>query len=192
MEIKNAHYKRCISELLCELRMDEYCVQLKEFEVKVIAIIVFLIYIVVLVKLVVLKGPLFYQLVSGTSDYRALAVNGKYKDYNLVPLTTIRSFLTLHPSTSTSAKVFNLLGNIVLFIPFGFLLPIIFKRLRKFAPILLATFLVSLFFELFQLITHTGNFDVDDLILNSIGGLFGYVSYRIGLKFLTSKISSVS
>jgi len=154
---------------------------------RVIAIIVFLIYIVVLIKLVVLKGPLFYQLVPGTSDYRVLAVNGHYTGYNLVPFHTIRSFLTLHPSTSTSAKVFNLLGNIALFVPFGFLLPIIFKQAGKFAPVLIASFLVSLCFELFQLITHTGHFDVDDLILNSIGGSLGYVCFLVAVRFFALK-----
>ena len=144
----------------------------------------FIIYIAVLVKLVVLKGPLFYQIVSGSAaSYKVDSSNGTYMGYNLVPFKTIRSFMTLHPSTSTSAKVFNLLGNIALFVPMGILLPLVFKRAIGWLKIVIATFLISLCFELFQLFTHTGHFDVDDLILNSIGGLVGYGCYLIARKY---------
>ena len=148
-------------------------------------ITLFVIYLAMLVKLVVLKGPLFYQIVSGTDQaYKTGATNGTYVGYNLVPFRTIRAFMTLHPSTSTSTKVFNLLGNIALFIPMGVLLPLIFKRAKGLGKVVIATFLISLSFELFQLITHTGHFDVDDLILNSMGGAIGYFFFLMVRKFL--------
>ena len=144
----------------------------------------FIIYIAVLVKLVVLKGPLFYQIVSGSAASNKVdSSNGTYMGFNLVPFKTIRSFMTLHPSTSTSAKVFNLLGNIALFVPMGIFLPLVFKRAKGWLKVVIATFLISLCFELFQLFTHTGHFDVDDLILNSIGGLVGYGCYLITRKY---------
>src|SRR5829696_1515705 len=138
---------------------------------RALTIFLFIVYLVILVKIVLFKGALFYQVVPGTDDYRINSQNKTYYGYNLVPFRTILSFLTLHPSTSTSAKVFNLLGNIALFIPFGFLFPILFDRMSKFKTVFFISLLLSLFFELFQLITHTGQSDVDDLILNSLGAV---------------------
>lgn len=143
---------------------------------RVVVTIVFIIYIVILVKLVVLKGPFFYQIVSGMSyNYQMQAAQGSYGGgVNLVPFHTIKAFMNLHPSTSMQVKVFNLLGNVALFMPLGFLLPLVFRKANSFWKVSAASFLVSLLFELYQFITYTGNFDVDDLLLNSMGGAIGY------------------
>ena len=43
----------------------------------------------------------------------------------------------------------------------------------------LVGFEFSLFIELMQLITKVGSYDVDDLIMNTVGGILGYIAYRI-------------
>jgi len=96
-----------------------------------------------------------------------------------VPFRTIKKFLNPHPSTSPTARFFNLVGNILLFLPFGCLLPVVSKRMRSFGAVVLAALLLSLFFELFQLFTHTGECDVDDLILNTLGAIIGYGIYAL-------------
>ncbi|RZK10289.1 MAG: VanZ family protein [Flavobacterium sp.] len=147
--------------------------------------VVFIIYIIILVKLVVLKGPFFYQIVSGMSyNYQMQAAQADYGGVNLVPFRTIKAFMNLHPSTSMQVKVFNLLGNVALFIPLGFLLPFVFRKANTLGRVLMASFLISLLFELYQLITHTGNFDVDDLLLNSIGGAIGYACFVMVTKMV--------
>jgi glycopeptide antibiotics resistance protein len=73
----------------------------------------------------------------------------------------------------------NLLGNILIFVPFGFVLPFMYKRCRSFLFMTLLTFEVSLVIEVVQLITRVGIFDVDDLLLNTIGGMVGYMLFRI-------------
>ena len=73
--------------------------------------------------------------------------------------------------------IINLLGNILAFVPFGYLLPkIVTRKLGVFYTVLF-TLEFSVFVELIQLVTRTGSFDVDDLILNTIGGLVGYTLY---------------
>jgi glycopeptide antibiotics resistance protein len=152
---------------------------------RVAVTIVFIIYLAILVKLVVLKGPFFYQVVSGMSyNYQMQAAQGTYGGVNLVPFRTIKAFMNLHPSTSMQAKVFNLLGNVALFIPLGFLLPFVFRKANTFWKVAVASFLVSLLFELYQFVTHTGNFDVDDLLLNSIGGAVGYACFVMVTKMV--------
>ena len=78
-------------------------------------------------------------------------------------------------------KMDNLAGNVVGFIPLGILLPILLFWLRRGWSTVLAVFLVSLGFECCQLFFKLGIFDVDDLILNTAGGLIGYLIYWIAL-----------
>ena len=73
----------------------------------------------------------------------------------------------------------NLFGNVLAFMPFGFFMPILRLRLRKWYCMLGMTFLLSLMIEITQLLTRVGSFDVDDLILNTSGGILGYLLFYI-------------
>ncbi len=73
----------------------------------------------------------------------------------------------------------NILGNVIAFMPFGALIRwVINDRVRWFEATFY-TFLFSLTVELIQLIGKVGVFDVDDIILNTIGGFFGFLVYYI-------------
>jgi glycopeptide antibiotics resistance protein len=68
----------------------------------------------------------------------------------------------------------NIILNILLFVPIGMLLPIIFKKLNKFWKVYLISFLITIFIEIFQLVTHRGVFEIDDIFNNTIGSFIGY------------------
>lgn len=63
--------------------------------------------------------------------------------------------------------------NIMLFIPFGYLLPQIWYKADRLWKVALTGFLVSLFIEILQLVTRLGYADVDDLINNTLGAAIG-------------------
>ena len=65
----------------------------------------------------------------------------------------------------------NLAGNVIGFLPFGFFLPILSRRLRNGAVVTALGFGLSLLVESIQLVFKVGCFDVDDLILNTLGVL---------------------
>ena len=71
----------------------------------------------------------------------------------------------------------NVLLNVAMFIPLGILLPWIHKLFRKWYVMLGSGFGFSLAIELFQTITSSGLFDVDDLFANTLGAIFGYGLY---------------
>ena len=75
--------------------------------------------------------------------------------------------------------VLNIFGNVVGFIPFGYILPIIDHRLRNWLLIVVNGFSLSLCVEVAQLIFRVGSFDVDDLMLNTLGALLGYILFWI-------------
>ncbi len=66
-----------------------------------------------------------------------------------------------------------------MFMPFGFLLPIMSRKLRGFFRIILLGFVLSLAVELVQLATNTGCFDVDDLLLNTVGAALGFLIFAL-------------
>ncbi len=96
--------------------------------------------------------------------------------YNLVPFKTIRHFLQFD-KFNTEIWVVNLLGNIGVFMPFGFLLPfVIGVGLRKsYVVFFLGLFLL----ESQQFLLRRGSFDIDDFILNSVGFVIGYGMYKM-------------
>lgn len=98
---------------------------------------------------------------------------------NLIPFHTIRLYLrVLDNDYYRRTAVINLFGNILLFVPLGYFLPLLWQGLRKWWRTWLATVAIMLAVELAQLLTLRGYFDVDDLILNLLGAAVGYVVFR--------------
>ena len=120
--------------------------------------------------------------------------------FTLMPIITSLPFIFNHPYDSINLvpfiDVLNGRGdfvrqvglNVIMTIPFGFLVPFIKKENVKLLKIVFYTFLLSLGIELLQpLINGVRSADITDLITNVIGGIIGYVMYLI-FKPLTTKI----
>ena len=69
--------------------------------------------------------------------------------------------------------------NVLLFIPYGFLSPWAFKRLRGIFRRGAVGFLTSLGIEFLQLATRRGYFQIDDILTNTLGTIIGYLLFLI-------------
>ena len=111
--------------------------------------------------------------------------------FTIMPIITSLPRIFDHPYVPMNFNafddVFNSRGdfirqvvlNVIMMIPFGFLLPITNKKIN-FKKIILYTFLFSLCIELLQpLINGVRSADVTDLITNTLGGIIGYIFYII-------------
>ena len=78
--------------------------------------------------------------------------------------------------------------NIIFFMPFGFLLPTLWNKFRKFMPTVFAGFIFSLIIEVGQLFTIRAT-DVDDLIMNTLGTILGFILFKI-LSIIFKKLSN--
>ena len=76
--------------------------------------------------------------------------------YNLVPLVEIRRFWIYRKQLGTFAVFSNIFGNVIGFLPFGFILPVIIRRMNSGFLICISGFLLSLTVEVIQLITKVG------------------------------------
>ena len=140
---------------------------------------IFWIYLLVLFVVVILK---FTGSVQSLIDKINAEPYGK--TYNLVPFATLKLQLQL---LSTGWAKFNLLGNTVPFLPFGFLLPIAYGKKCTLGKVLLWGLIFILFAEGVQFYTNLGTFDVDDIILNMAAIFAGYLPVGIAGLFRKPK-----
>lgn len=153
--------------------------------------ILLLVFLLVLTKLILFKGSPHYYKNYFRTTYHHYKIKEGVKKGNFVPFATIKLFYGSN-RMHMEYKLSNLLGNILIFIPLGFLLPLLIKRFRNTVIILLAGFLLSVFYECFQLVTGIGVFDVDDMLLNTVGTAIGVIIFWIIKKLFPSGSSTGS
>lgn len=100
---------------------------------------------------------------------------GAYFHVNFIPFKSILGSFT-HSWYMVPLR--NIGGNLVLLAPFGFLLPLLRKNINTLGKVVSRGFLLSLSIELLQLIIPGRAADVDDLILNTLGLLLGFVAFK--------------
>lgn len=149
----------------------------KSFLVILMRFVLFM-YIALLVRLIVFKYPV--PMLRGIMDsWDVDMVKRGVYSANLRPFKTIRMYIRYYHQINGFD---NLFGNILAFGPFGVLLPLAFPDCSKLWHTLLHSFWLSLCIELFQLISHFGEFDVDDIILNCFGAFLGYLFYLLAVR----------
>lgn len=131
---------------------------------------IFFLYFLVLLKVIVFKYP-FSQLSDITRNWEKGVILEGLDTANFTLFKTIKMYIRYWGRLNSFE---NLVGNVVCFIPFGFLLPFLQKDSRHGWVLLINAFLLVCGIELFQLFTAFGAFDVDDILLNCAGAMLGH------------------
>ena len=135
--------------------------------------IVFFIYIAVVVKVIIFKYP-WAELQAIMAGWEKDVILEGLDTANFTLFKTIKMYIKYSYMLNSFE---NLVGNVVVFIPFVFLLPYIQPRCRHFMALLVNAFLFVVGIEVFQLFSAFGAFDVDDILLNCVGAAFGWIAY---------------
>ncbi len=114
---------------------------------------------------------LFFAEATGRTDSQRMY------QYNLIPFREIRRFYRYREQLGFLAVTLNLAGNVLAFVPFGLFLPLLARRARSFVRMLLLGAEFSLTIEIVQLCSKVGSFDVDDILLNTLGVCLGYLLF---------------
>lgn len=109
--------------------------------------------------------------------YGRTGISEEYR-YNLELFREIKRFIIYREQMGVFAVFANLAGNILIFVPYGFFISVA-SRERGFFKTLFFSMGLSLCVEIIQLFTRVGSFDVDDILLNTIGGVLGYIVFLI-------------
>ena len=98
--------------------------------------------------------------------------------YNMIPFATIEQLLMHRDHYNTETWVKNLFGNIILFMPLGVFIPLLNQRYLRVANLVILVAVLIFVVECIQMLTYVGSFDVDDILLNTLGAWLGLVITR--------------
>ncbi|GED68553.1 hypothetical protein BRE01_22550 [Brevibacillus reuszeri] len=140
----------------------------------------------------VLLSPDRWQRRAFTIDWKQRMIEYGVPEYthlfqNTKPLSTLIDYVIHSNRYSAYTLVYNLFGNIALFMPLGMLLPLLFPTFQSIHRIFFTALLASLGIEFLQFLFALGSFDVDDLLLNVVGALLGYGVFKTGAAIMKRK-----
>ncbi|MFD2368793.1 VanZ family protein [Brevibacillus sp. GCM10020057] len=145
---------------------------------------VFALYLTLVIKVILFKfrwtnaGKVFPSIAHSLSQPQVIWESLMNRG-NLIPFHEIIKYIDNLLAGGNMHSNVNFIGNVIAFLPFGFLLPFLQKeRNRSLVTVTILSFLFSLCIEGTQLLASIGNFDVDDLLLNTAGGMIGYGLFR--------------
>lgn len=131
---------------------------------------IFTIYILMLLIFVVFKfnGDVYSVIDTiRTNKDRGVGVN-------LIPFSTIGAYIS---DINDSVSIINILGNIIPFIPMGFIIPMAFPSQRNVFKTIISSLLLIFSIEILQIIFYVGSFDIDDIILNLLSCFIGFMLF---------------
>ncbi|MFJ8215671.1 VanZ family protein [Bacillus cereus] len=140
----------------------------------------FWIYIALLINFVVFKffGNVQDVINMAQDNYRNIHELGGNRT-NFIPFRTIKGYIS---NMSITSSFINIMGNIIPFIPLGFFIPTTFSFKKTFKKTMIICFIIIMLIETIQIFTYLGSMDIDDVILNQISCIIGYILYLIYIK----------
>ena len=137
--------------------------------------VLFILYLLILLKVIVFKYP-WWRLREIMAGWQKDVLWEGLQGANFTLFKTIRLYVR-HWNLKEINSFGNLVGNVIAFMPFGYLLPRVWKAAQHVVVCMGAAFLTVVGIELFQLLSAFGIFDVDDILLNCLGALLGYLCF---------------
>lgn len=135
-------------------------------------------YSAALIRLLVFKNVLIHV---GSLRFRFDQEAG---EANFLPFKTISAYLL--GEHGRLIAIINLAGNVALFAPIGFLVPLVYPRMTWRTSAALGA-AASLAIEGMEVVFHSGAFDIDDVMLNALGVVIGYFVFAIVFKQAPSR-----
>ncbi len=106
--------------------------------------------------------------------YDGITFRPAQQTINVIPFDWVREPWEM----GTSKMITQLISNIIMFVPIGFFIPIVFAKARSFLKTALWIFVFTFFIEAFQYFTGRSA-DIDDIILNLSGGMLGHALFTL-------------
>ena len=98
-------------------------------------------------------------------------------DKNVVPFKTIFEYFINSESYNTDIIIYNIFGNILLFLPFALFIGLAFRKNISAKNLFFTSILTAFFIEIFHREMFNGIFDIDDIILRVFGAFIGWLIF---------------
>ena len=137
----------------------------------VLVVLSFLLYLCVAFRLLIFRNAALFS-----QALESIGLPRYHASYNLVPFKTIIGYVKalIDGSMNRKIPIENIVGNLLAFMPLGFYLPFLIKKMTKLKIYVIAVSGLIISVELMQYILRVGSLDVDDFILNMAGALIGF------------------
>ena len=134
---------------------------------------IFIVYILILIKLIVFKYP-WERLVSIMNHWEKGVILEGLSTANFTLGKSIRMYIKYFNKFPFWNGFANLIGNVLVFVPYGVILPKAYPGCGKWWRAVYCSVGLVMSIELFQLFSGFGIFDIDDILLNVSGAMLGY------------------
>ena len=139
------------------------------------ALLILVIYFLILIRLTIFKfSIIMISSPLNSYQYTFLGVDGII---NIIPFKETVNILRDEIHNNRIIK--GIILNVIYFIPLGFLLPLLFKKINSFLKIILISTITSSLIEIIQLFTIFSVSNIDDVIFNIIGSAIGLICFKL-------------
>ncbi|CEN81763.1 VanZ family protein [Paraclostridium sordellii] len=139
------------------------------------ALLILVIYFLILIRLTIFKfSIIMISSPLNSYQYTFLGVDGII---NIIPFKETLNIL--RDGIHNNRIIKGIILNVIYFIPLGFLLPLLFKKINSFLKIILISTITSSLIEIIQLFTIFSVSNIDDVIFNIIGSAIGLICFKL-------------
>lgn len=139
------------------------------------ALLILVIYFLILIRLTIFKfSIIMISSPINSYQYTFLGVDGII---NIIPFKETVNIL--RDGIHNNRIIKGIILNVIYFIPLGFLLPLLFKKINSFLKIILISTITSSLIEIIQLFTIFSVSNIDDVIFNIIGSAIGLICFKL-------------
>ena len=167
-------------------------IEIKEEIKKQSLILMFSIYILGLISILFLSNTYRLNYLWDNHKVALFSSENITMNMNLIPFKTISTLISrlLNSSLNLSIVLENILGNLILFAPFGFFIPMLFSnKINKLKSFTLLMLISIVLVEVLQYLLRVGQADIDDVILNLSGAVLVY--YLMQTKIVKKIINKI-
>lgn len=141
---------------------------------------IFIVYSILIMTLLFLDGN--FRMYTWRKNVNIFSKEYFQNFCNIVPFSTIINFFDKSAKgyLNTRILITNILGNILIFAPYGFFLPTIFEdKFKSSKNFILGMIVIVFVVEVVQFLTGLGSFDIDDIILNTLGAVMVFLIFKV-------------
>ncbi|PEL08421.1 VanZ family protein [Bacillus sp. AFS017336] len=102
---------------------------------------------------------------------------------SIIPFKNTINYINGSSSFNVDIIINNTIGNLLIFLPIGIFLPILFKKYIILSQVITSSIILSFTIEILQFTLRIGQFDVDDILLNTLGAILGCLIVKLICKF---------
>ena len=154
-----------------------------EKQFKFLSTCIFIMYFIIIIWIITFKCNLVQSITDTYLFFKEMTIIERI-NFDLVPF---KDYIEGPFISQIKTIIEDDILNILFFVPLGMYASLFIKK-HKFIKVILFSFLLSLFFEIFQLFSLIGSFSTKDLITNVLGSIIGYFIYRLMYKKENSQL----